>query len=32
LLTTVLSIGQYFLERHFARSDRRLVYVGDELK
>jgi polar amino acid transport system permease protein len=24
VLTTVLSIGQYFLERHFARSDRRL--------
>ncbi len=23
-LTTILSIGQYFLERHFARSDRRL--------
>jgi polar amino acid transport system permease protein len=27
VLTTVLSIGQYFLERHFARSDRRLAIV-----
>lgn len=25
VLTTVLSIGQYFLERYFARSDRRLA-------
>ncbi|MCC7483076.1 MAG: amino acid ABC transporter permease [Hyphomicrobiales bacterium] len=25
VLTTFLSIGQYFLERHFARSDRRLA-------
>ncbi|MBX3567795.1 MAG: amino acid ABC transporter permease [Rhizobiaceae bacterium] len=27
VLTTVLSIGQYFLERHFGRSDRRTAAV-----
>jgi len=30
VLTTVLSTGQYFLERHFARSDRRLAIVQPE--
>jgi polar amino acid transport system permease protein len=24
VLTSVLSVGQYFLERHFGKSDRRL--------
>lgn len=30
VLTTVLSIGQYYLERHFARSDRRLQTKNDD--
>lgn len=28
VLTTLLTIGQYFLERHFARSDRRLAIAA----
>jgi polar amino acid transport system permease protein len=30
VLTTVLSIGQYFLERHFGRSDRKTAVVFDD--
>uniref|UniRef100_UPI00224B34D7 amino acid ABC transporter permease n=1 Tax=Brucella intermedia TaxID=94625 RepID=UPI00224B34D7 len=29
VLTTILSIGQHFLERHFGKSDRRPSAVGD---
>ncbi|MGX8012437.1 ABC transporter permease subunit [Mesorhizobium sp. ORM8.1] len=30
VLTTVLSIGQYFLERHFGKSDRRTAMAPSE--
>lgn len=30
VLTTVLSIGQYFLERHFGRSDRRIAAASSD--